>query len=223
MRTHHLAPILLLASAFQAPAALVLADHAIFGAGSLTFDTESRLQWLTPKTTVGRSYNETLALLAGDPSYAGFRVAILDELAGLYSAAGIPDVNVPGYGALYGTEANVPGVQYLQSLSGVTYAVHVAGLDLAETAGFVDAPFISPVNGFLSVHIGNVVHRLNVQTGNELTSFASAYTTWGSLPVGSNTIGVGTWLVSTLPEPSSMLLLLGSLAILTNSRRRAEA
>lgn len=203
-------------------AELLSASHPVFGPASLTKNSEQGLFWLTPNATVGLSFVEVTNLLATDSRFAGFRVASLSELDTLYAEAGIPNVNVPGFGALYGTSENVPSVEYLQGLTGITYSVHVAGQTLAETAGFVGSAFTSPVNGFLSVEIGNLVLRSNVPTVSGPMSFASAYTTWGSLPVGTQAVGVGTWLVSSVPEPSSLVSLCLGLLVLGAGRVRAN-
>lgn len=214
------AAILVLASA-ATYAGLSSASHSIFGPASLTNDPGQGLVWLTPNATVGLSFMEVTNLLATDSRFAGFRVATDSELDMLYAEAGIPNVNVPGFGALYGTSENVPSVEYLQGLVGVTYSVQVAGQTLTETAGFIGNSFTSPVNGFLSVEIGNLVVRGNVPTSFGAMSFASAYTTWGSLPIGTQAVGVGTWLVSSVPEPSDSASLCLGLLVLGISRLRA--
>jgi hypothetical protein len=210
-------------SAAPASAALSSADHPNFGPKTLIVDAVQGLYWLTPNMTVGLSYLEVQNLLASDFRYAGFRVASLGELEGLYIEGSIPDINNPGYGALYGTEANVAAVRLLQELTQVTYSVTMAGTTLTETAGFVGAPYVSPVNGFMSVYLGNTVIRQNVLTPSGSASFASAYTTWGSLPIGTNAVGVGTWLVSTVPEPTTLLTVLCGLAFVGLRTKRAEA
>jgi len=216
--------LLLLASAGTASASvLTSADHPIFGAGSITRDLTQGLDWLTPNATVGLSFVETQALLTTDPRFAGFRAATLPELGSLYAEASIPDINVAGYGALYGTTANVPGVTFLQGLTGITYSIQISGQSLAETAGFVGDPFISPFNGFLSVYIGNTVLRPNVLTNSGAVSFASAYTTWGAATVGTQYTGVGTWLVTSVPEPSQWAILMGGLLIIAAVRARIGA
>ena len=216
--------LLLLASSATASAAvLTSADHPTFGAGSITRDPTQGLEWLTPNATVGLSFIETQALLASDPSFAGFRVATLTELASLFADALITDINVAGYGALYGTTANVPGVTLLQGLTGVTYSIQTSGQSLTETAGFVGDPFTSTFNGFQSVYIGNTALRPNVNTNLGVIDFASAYTTWGEATVGTHYIGVGTWLVTAVPEPSQWALLLGGLVIMAAVRVRVGA
>ncbi len=203
-------------------AGLLSASHPIFGPASLTNDSEQGLFWLTPNATVGLSFMDVTNLLATDSRFAGFRVATLSELDTLYAEAGIQDVNVPGYGALYGTSENVPSVEYLQGFTGITYSIQVAGQTGVETAGFVGSAFTNPVNGFLSVQIGNLAVRGGVPTSAGPMSFASAYTTWGSLPVGTQAVGVGTWLVSSVPEPSTLSSLCIGLLILVASCMRAN-
>ena len=206
-----------------ATAALSSANSPVFGQATLTRDIVQGLDWLTPNVTVGLSFDQVQNLLTTDQRFAGFRVASLGELQTLYSEAGILDINAPGFGALYGTQTNVPGVKLLQSLIGTTYSATVSGQQIAETAGFLGTSFVSPINGFLSVNIGNVVLRENVPTQSGHESFASAYTTWGSLPLGAQTAGVGTWLVTVVPEPSSWLLLSIGLVIIIRQRWRVGA
>jgi hypothetical protein len=198
-------------------------NSPIFGPGTITRDSDQGLEWLTPNATVGLSFIELLAALKTDSRFIGFRVATLAELERLYTDAEIPDINVAGYGALYGTTANFPGVQRLQSLAGVTYSVQVAGQSLSETAGFVGSSFVSPINGFLSIHIGNTTLRPNVSTTSGQVNFASAYTTWASATVGTQYQGVGTWLVSSVPEPATSLIFFAGLGIMVCTLKRSDS
>jgi hypothetical protein len=207
-------------------AGLFLADHSVFGTGSLTYDSGQGLYWLQPGFTAGQSYLQIQALLSSDPGFLGFRVASANELNGLYAASLIPDINFPGYGALYGTTANVEPVRALQALVGVTYSVTSGGVPIKETAGYVGTPYVSPINGFLSVDIGNLVVRQDVATPFGASSFASAYTQWGSVPVSSEVGGVGAWLVSAapakVPEPAALILVVTGLLIMAWLRARRE-
>lgn len=214
--------IALFAWSGHAPASLVLSSDPAWGPGTLTRDTSTGLGWLTPTVTSGLSISEVRGLLQFDPRYVGFRVASTAELTELFANAGIPDINVAGYGALYGTTANVAGVSALQSLVGVTYQYQYSALGfLYETAGYVDNDFVSPVNGFLSVNIGNVVVRTAVNTVSGVLDFASAYSTWGSVPVWSALQGVGTWLVrQDVPEPPTLALVAMALAVALKVLRR---
>jgi hypothetical protein len=217
-----LAVFLALASTTSS-AILTQRDSTIFGSATITRDSEQSLDWLTPNATIGMSFSELLTALATDNRFAGFRVATLTELDLLYSAAGIPDVNVAGFGALLGTTANFSGAQLLQALTGTTYSTMEGGRRLTETAGFVGNTFISPVNGFLSTYIGNTVLHPNTPTDSGPANFASAYTTWASAPVGTQYQGVGTWLVSSVPEPTKLILLLAGLSLVVCAGRRGGA
>ncbi len=178
-----------------ASAGLVSLD-SVHGASTVTLDTTSRLRWLDPGVTESLSYNEIVALLSTDFRYKGYRFAKMSELEELFRNASILDINNPGYGALFGTTANVPGAKFLQSHLGVTYSYqYSANGFLFETAGYLDDPFASTINGFVSAHIGNVVIRTDVATPSGRFDFASAYSTWGSVPTGSTLQGVGGWLV----------------------------
>ena len=201
-------------------AALSSASHPVFGEAALTVDSEQGLAWLTPNATAGLSFLEVRNLLTSDSRFNGFRVATMTELEALYSHAFIPDINVPGYGAFYGTSENVPGALYLQSLTGVTYSAEIGGLSLFETAGFVGNSFVNPINGFLTVALGDVVVRTDVRTAFGTASFASAYTTLTSVLIGTNYEGVGAWLVSAVPEPNSGALVILAVVALTFIVRR---
>jgi len=196
-------------------AALTSASSSTFGDGSLTIDTEQGLYWLTPNATIGLSYYDVQNLLMTDIRFSGFRVASLSELESLYAHAKIPDINVPGIHSFYGTSENVAGVEFLQSLVGTTNAVHVGGEILIETAGFVG-------DSFQSVYIGNLVLHSNVATRSGFEDFASAFTTWGSSGVHSSTAGVGTWLVSSVPEPSVWAAMLLGILIIGVARLRTK-
>lgn len=193
-----------------------------FGADSLTFDSSQKLYWLTPSATVGKSYNQVSELLVSDAKFSGFRFASVAELGNLYSAFGIPDVN--DYGAVInGTAANVPGATSLQSFLGITYNAHVAGIYLLATGGFVGAPFVSSINGFPSVYLGEVVIRINVPTTAVPMSFAYVATELSSATVGSRYEGVGSWLVSDVPEPASWELLASGILVCLSIVARKKA
>ena len=214
--------ITLLALSAPSVASLGVGSDPNWGVGSLTEDTSTGLAWLTPITTSGLAFSKVRDLLNTDARYAGFRVARTAELVTLFTSAGIPEINTPGYGALYGTTSNVAGVGLLQSMIGITYQYQYSGFGfLYETSGYVDDEFRSPINGLPSVNIGNVVLRTAVITGAGTYDFASAYSTWGSVPIGSALVGVGTWLVKQqVPEPQSIFIVSLALAVCLSVRRR---
>lgn len=202
-------------------AALISETHAVFGQPAVV-DTEQNLVWLSPSITVGLSYSEVSNLLIADTRFTGFRWASVLELESLFTHAGIPDINVPGYGAYYGTSGNVAGVIALQSLLGTTYSVHSNGVRVAATAGFVGTSFRNPINRFESVYIGDITVREDVLTTSGLVDFASASTTWSSIPIGTQVPNAGAWLVasvSSVPEPSTVVMLALGLAMLASTRK----
>ncbi len=204
-------------------AALSSIDHPAFGQGSITRDSGHSLDWLTPVATKGLSFLDVQGLLQSDLRFAGFRVASNQELQSLFAAAAIPDINDPGNSAYYGTVANVPGVVLLQSLTGVTYSLCCS---LFETAGYLGDPHYSSPGGTLMVKIGNVVLRTNVTSTQGPISFASAFTDWGGASVNATYEGVGTWLVTSVPEPESYALMLagvGLMGVVARRRKSEEA
>jgi len=74
-----------------AQAVLVERDWLAPGDGLLTYDTETRLEWLDLTESQGfGSYDDMSALLAaGGGAYAGFRYAVRPEIDGLLAAAGL--------------------------------------------------------------------------------------------------------------------------------------
>ena len=184
----------------------------VFGVNSLTFDSVQRLYWLAPSATNGLSFLEVQQLLANEPKFAGFRFASVSELSRLYSEFGIPDIN--DYGTVInGTTANVPGAKALQSYLGISYFIQVSGVSLFETGGFVGSPYVSSVNGFSSVYIGEIVVRENVRTSSGPLSFGYAATNLSSATIGGRYEGLGSWLVTSVPEPDSVALLAFGLLI----------
>ncbi len=190
-----------------------------FGPGALTSDSNQGLYWLAPSLTVGMSYSEVAGLLANDPSFSGYRYASVGELESLFSGFDIPNLNDLGV-VINGTVGNVPGATALQSFLGVTYSVLVGGVSIAETAGFVGEPFVSPINGFVSVYLGDVAIRSNVQTDSGPMSFAYVASVLSSATVGSQYEGVGSWLVTSVPEPSQFGLFVAGLFVTVVFTRR---
>lgn len=202
----------ILALSLNAHADFSAVSSPAFGAGALTFDSSQNLYWLTPKATIGQSYVQVEALLATDPKFAQFRFGSIAELDSLFAGFGIPDANDYGVG-INGTTANVPGATALQTYLGVTYSVLAGGVSLVETAGYLGSPFISPINGLPSVRLGDVTIRHNVATNAGPLSFAFAASALSSAVVGSQSDGVGSWLVSSVPEPPAWAMWISGLLL----------
>lgn len=184
----------------DAGASPVLVSSDTFGNNALVFDSDQSLLWLSPTATEGLSYLEITQLLVSDPRFVDFRFATVDELGNLFTNSGIPDINDYGVG-INGTVDNVPGSSALQSLFGITHSIEI-GVQLNETAGFLGTPFLSAVNGFMVVNMGQLIIRSNVATPEGPVTFAYAATNQSAAIVGTAYGGVGGWLVSSVPEPA---------------------
>jgi hypothetical protein len=85
-------PIALVSLALSpaANALLISADWKTAGDGLITQDTASGLSWLDMTVTADKSYNTVSSQLGVGGSYEGWRYANDDEVAALYTAAGVP-------------------------------------------------------------------------------------------------------------------------------------
>lgn len=72
-------------------AALMSIDDANYGINSLTFDTDTNLEWLDITLTINRSYTEIKNELGIGGEYEGFRYASQSEVETLWANAGIFD------------------------------------------------------------------------------------------------------------------------------------
>jgi hypothetical protein len=72
-------------------AALISIDDANYGINSLTFDTDTNLEWLDITLTINRSYNEIKKELGIGGEYEGFRYASQSEIETLWANEGIFD------------------------------------------------------------------------------------------------------------------------------------
>lgn len=90
MRKTIIAAILLSVQALPAGAALVALDDPAFGAGALTRDTASGLDWLDLAFSTPYSYNGIVAETGAGGLFAGFRLAEAVEVGALFAAAGLP-------------------------------------------------------------------------------------------------------------------------------------
>jgi hypothetical protein len=110
----------LAASSLAARAELISLDSP-FGAGTVTLDTETGLQWLDLDITAGRSFNDISGELGVGGEFEGYRFATTDEVLDLWTHAGIPDITFEGpIEATDFTAANLEPAQALVGLIGVT-------------------------------------------------------------------------------------------------------
>lgn len=106
---------LALAAAAPAQAVLVSVDDAVFGAGSVTRDTVTGLEWLDISGTTLRTYAYVEGQFGPGGEFAGLRHATAQEVTGLFVHAGIPVLN-----SFQGADANVAAALALLALTGAT-------------------------------------------------------------------------------------------------------
>jgi hypothetical protein len=183
-------------------ASLFSMDSARWGAGSLTGDSSTGLQWLDLDISTGISYNTMLTEQADGGLYEGFRYATATEVETLFSNAGIPNINS-------GSAANVTPAQALVDLLGNT-----TGSTPGETIGFTGtAAGFGQAVGVLDYYLSAGV------------PFYKASTTSLDYGMAFSADSVGHWLISEapipeVPVPAAWLLFSSALGLLTLSKRK---
>ena len=82
--------VLVLSFASISNAAIISIDDSVFGADSLTRDTETNLDWLDLTNTNGLSYGYVLSQLNAGGLYDGYRYATLTEVQSLLLKLAFP-------------------------------------------------------------------------------------------------------------------------------------
>jgi hypothetical protein len=134
MKRHSLTIVLLLiivvlSSITKASATLMSVDDSNFGAGSFTIDTSSGLEWLDLSVTLNQSMDSIIANSGIGGRYNGLRYATSQEVAALYSNAGISiGGSIGNYLAIYnllGLIGYAPG--YSNDLAGSRIIYGITG------------------------------------------------------------------------------------------------
>jgi len=197
----------------QLSATLMSADDPQFGAGSLTVDSSTNLAWLDLSITEGNSFNEVSSQLDSGGTYSGFRFASPEEVFRLFEEAHIPDINDPGISGQQGTLANAPPTLALIQLMGPSYERTLSGVHLSEIAGFSSKQVT--MHGYDLIQMPFAVVREDVVTPQGTLSFGEAFTTGTWIFPANSYVGVGSWLVRSIPEPPSVALLSAGIVLLT--------
>jgi len=189
-------------------AALISVDDSVFGIDAVTRDTVSGLEWLDLTFSVARSYNDVITQFGFGGDFDGWRYASIDEINSLFLSANIPDINIPGDFAHYGTEDNAAPALELITLLGPSYRVTTNGVTLSQIAGFSSLHVSS--NGFDLIAMPYATVREGVRTADGLKSYGEVFTLGSSISPSREYEGVGSWLVRsrTVPEPSVLVLML---------------
>lgn len=184
----------ILTRAALAQGTLYLASDAKFGPDSITIDTSTGLGWLNLGEAAGLTYQQVLADTQPGGRFNGFRFATAAEVAHLYSSAGIAGAgNFPLSSAPIGS---------LLSLIGTTGKINgqpgIIALSATSDFGLYVAPaiYVAGFNGVNKYFVSNA-------SGSGSTSYNTNY----SFP------SLGSWLVTSVPEPTDTSLLMLALGI----------
>jgi hypothetical protein len=200
----HAAGLVLAASLFltTAPAALaaLVSENSVYGANTLTLDTNTGLEWLDVTLTQGQSINTVSSLLGAGQQFAGFRYAFRSELHTL-----ILDGGVSAEPLFFSTAAgNVTAVANLISLLGQTFTQDPLEADLFGTLGWTgDHGFLGPDDA----ERGNIYIQRNCGNGPCATAQAFGFAQASGLDLAIDT--TGSFLVrSAVPEPSTWAMMI---------------
>jgi len=183
--------------------ALLVSEDSSFGAGSITRDTDTGLEWLGLDYTLTQGYSGVVSQLGPGGTYDGFRLATGAELETLfYSSAGISSTN---------TSSTRAEIFNLISLVGYTFSAGLGGgapaYFFASTAFFDDGEDTLLGLASLSIDIES-----SGQDAFILSDIASPASTIGEWSAG--------WLVraSEVPAPAGIFWLGLSMLLIGRGR-----
>lgn len=210
------------AGASQANAALVQADWKMAGDNAITLDTDSNLEWLDVSLSVNQSFNYVSTQFGTGGLYSGFRYATGDEVATLFTNAGI-NFNYSS------SAADANKINSLISLVGATIDSNdYRGKSLWTRGIAMQTPF--------DYNRGTGAYQTTeARIYTEVQSYGPSYTFYtaskgilrGAWPIQAAQYDVGSWLVresvSAVPEPSAAWLFAAGLPLIGSIARRRKA
>jgi hypothetical protein len=177
-----------------ADGALIVQDWQTAADGALTYDTETGLQWLDVDASFHRSFDDVSTQFGMGGNFEGFRYASEAETRLLFTHAGIPDLSGEWNALNY-----LPIVE-LQELIGITWG------SFGTTWGFTGD------SGCCGLTIRVIGIR---QQSNPLSSIFMQGIVVSSDHRPDEYVGFGgNWLVRSIPEPTTLVLLGVALAAL---------
>lgn len=197
--------IVLACSASAASATIVSQDDAKFGAGALTFDSATGLQWLDLTLSTNLSYTYVLTQFGAGGAFEGFRYATLTELNKLETNFGFTSLNSSNL-----TVANGVAAYKFLNLLGNTRPT-TANTVNPYTDGFIDKAEVMVVGGYCT---DGKCDGSATDQGHDFSR--------GIYPVTYVSKDVGSFLVRTanVPEPTSIALFGAALASIVALRRK---
>ena len=182
-----------LALACHSAAANLVSLDSAFGPGTITLDQSTGLRWLDLTLTTPYTFNQAVAQTGVGGLFEGFHIASGDEVFQLWKDAGI-DV---GFVGVFTTQNFVP----------VTNLMTLVGGPLSHEGNLGGGNFFDYTVGYVTdVHTPDwyTLASLSADPDPTLTGRAS----FGEIPISQEVVGQqGSWLVTSVPEPSSLLLL----------------
>ncbi len=178
----------------------------------LTLDSVTDLYWLNLTVTM----NSSVSSIESQYTPLGFRFATLEDIAQLYTDAGIPIYH--GNTEPSWSSAQVPGVLLLQSLLGVTSSD--SSFTLSAGMAQPDSPSSAPRATLYYDKTGNLGADIELFFNTDINAYATN-AEFGSVPLATNSIS-GAYLVrgTAVPEPSSTISILGAGFVLLFGRPR---
>jgi hypothetical protein len=200
---------LLVCVAFRPAHGVVFAaDDPVFGAGALTVNDAAGLGFLDLTFSTSRSYNDVSTEFGPGGDFEGFRYASVGEVINLFQEWGIPVITVSG--PFIHSPANIGPAQSLIALIGQTS--DQAGNPEAHGVTGTSSGFGSRARASLDFFFAGAGPGYGVGSAGSQGSQAF-FSTFGS------------WLVkpftSSVPEPTSWMLLGIGLAVVGLGRRRS--
>ena len=192
----------------NARATVLSTDYAVgSGDGWITTDSSTGLKWLDVSLTAGQTFDE---VRTGIWYSLGFRYATKDEVKTLFANAGTPD---DGFNVSITHPAETLA---LAQLLGPT----LVNPGRVSVAGFIGTDFFDevitqsnhPVGQTFSAQLGKIDY---------LTTYGEAHFTGGHPFSNEADVSYGSFLVSSVPEPTTYaMVLLGLIGVVTCARKR---
>jgi hypothetical protein len=178
----------------------------------LTYDSATGLSWLDVSLTVNKSYNDIMSGYGAYTTTLGFRYATENEVAQLFSDAGVTSGNILGYWNF--SNQYYTATFNLVSLLGITYPFD--GLTTG-TIGLTGSSILVAPSGH---DLAYLAYNNHADSG--------VFVPWTSLDDSDHLPWVGSFLVRTsipkpVPEPTTILLFgTGIVGLAGNKIRRKQ-